>query len=72
MGKQIDDQDLIDKTLKDELTLGVTPVAVNDEWTPIRGVIWISASSALRDENLVSSFVRVSPSALGLYSKELD
>jgi len=31
MGKQIDDQDLIDKTLKDEFTLCVTPVAVNDE-----------------------------------------
>ena len=31
MRKQIDDQDLIDKTFKDEFTLGVTSVAVNDE-----------------------------------------
>jgi hypothetical protein len=31
MRKQIDDQDLVDKTFKDEFTLGVTPVAVNDE-----------------------------------------
>jgi hypothetical protein len=29
--KQIDDQDLIGKTFKDEFTLGVTSVAVNNE-----------------------------------------
>ena len=50
---------MIDKTFKGEFTLGVTSVAVNDEEALIRGVIRISTSSALRDEDLLHPLDRM-------------